>query len=280
MSRNWGKFVGIAAGVFLGAFGALWTFLEPVGGFGAIDDAVSRDAMNYFTLCLISLVIGIIVALVRTGGSGVAGGRLGVIGDSRLEADFLKLLAGARKKVTIVGISLPTFTSEKGLRVIGGVVKEGVRVDLLFVNPLSPAILQRPKNLYGSYQLPSVTAAASVRSCLRFKEKLGDEEVDRFRVHLVNVLPSCAAVIIDGVCCWHPYLAGYTGVNSPYIHGSTSDGFGAHIAAHVDSLIESYSFEPKAADVDALQEGVGADSLLRTELTEAELESIRNSLSS
>lgn len=278
MSRDWKKFMSLTAGVFVAAFGVLWTFLEPVGGFAAIDDAISRDAMNYLTLCLSSLVIGIIVALARTSAGAGKEGQFEVVAGSRMETDFLNLLATATTRVAVVGISLPTFTNEKGLRAIGKALKNGSQVDLLFVNPVSPAIQQRPKRLYSSYQQPLVAAASSVGNCLRFKEKLGDEDADRFRVHLVNVLPTCAAVIVDDTCCWHPYLVDYTGVNSPYVRGSTAMGFGQHIEKHVNGLIETYSFEPGAADVDALQNGLAADSLAGTKLRKAELDAVRNAL--
>jgi hypothetical protein len=264
--------------VFVAAFGVLWTFLEPIGGFGAIDNAISRDAMNYLALCLLSLVIAIVVALIRTSAGAGEGSRLGIVADSRMETDFLKLLASAKTKIAIVGISLPTFTTEKGLRAIAKALKNGARVDLLFVNPVSPAIQQRPKDLYTPYQQPLVAAATSLGSCLRFKEKLGAEEAGRFRVRLVNVLPTCAAVIIDDVCCWHPYLVDYTGVNSPYIQESTTTGFGRHITSHVDGLLQTYSFEPEEADIDALKGGLAADALVSKKLTSAEMDSVRNGL--
>ncbi|HEX8690097.1 MAG TPA: hypothetical protein VF729_07625 [Solirubrobacterales bacterium] len=273
------KFVFVAGGLSLAAFGVLWTLLEPIGGFETINDAASRNVMNYITLCIVSLAVGTGIALKRSYDAQADGARGAGGGTSRLEVDFRALLSNAKDRIIVVGISLPTFTNEAGLRVVRDALKRKVRVDLVFVNPGSPAILQRPSRLYQSYDGPAIAAAASLRACLRFRGELDPEDAPNFRIHLTNFLPSCAAVIIDESCLWHPYFVGHTGASSPYLRGNTSGGFGREVLKHVLSVIEEYSVEPKSCEWDALSEMATKDPLVRREFTAPEKKSIRSSLS-
>lgn len=259
--------------VSLTVFAALWTLLDPIGGFSAINDSLSRTAIDYFTLCVISVATGSIVALLRSGRQ-----RTPSVGKSRLDKDMPRLLAKARERALVVGISLPSFTSEAGLRIINAAIKRGVRIDLVFINPLSTASLQRPHRLYDSYEAPAKAAAASLRACLRFREKLGAEGMEKFHIHLTSALPTCAAVIIDDSCFWHPYLAGFTGVNSPYLEDEVSGAFGNFVLSHVNGVIDDYSGEPAGSGWVELKALIDADPLGRNTFTETEEQAIRNSL--
>jgi hypothetical protein len=275
--RKRANFVATIAGSSLGVFGTLWLLLEPAGGFSAIDRTLSRDAANYIALCVVSVVLGIVIVVTRrTRSHGTSS--VQTVGSSRLEVDFHRALSDAHQRVIAIGISLPTFTSEAGLSIVKQLVQRGVTVDFVFVNPASPLVLQRPARLYGAFQQPAAVAAASLRACLHFRQGLSEDDAVRFRVHLTNALPACAAVIVDDSCYWHPYLSEYTGVRSPYLHDDASNGFGQYVLKHASNVMSDYSFQPTDCEWGTLAQRFEQDASARTEFTAAETRAIRRSL--
>jgi hypothetical protein len=279
--RGWPKLAAIAAGSSLGVFGTLWLLLEPAGGFSTIDKALSRGATNYLTLCVVSLAVGIVIAVTRRDKAESRSSAYSV-GESRVKANVQQAMSEAHQKVIVIGISLPSFTAEAGLAIARELVQRKVTVDFVFVNPASPVLLQRPVRLYGASQPPAVAAAVSLRTCLRFRGELAKDDAARFRVHLTNLLPACAAVIIDDLCYWHPYLNEYTGATSPYLREEVSGGFGQYVLKHALSVMSAdYSFEPaEDCEWSTLMQKLKEDASARTEFTAAEARRIQNNLSS
>jgi hypothetical protein len=191
----------------------------------------------------------------------------------------LQVLGSAQARIIVVGLSLPTFTTEGALRTYSRVLAQGVKIDLILVNPMSPTLLQRPRRLYLAYQGVMVTSASSLRALLKFRAHIPPEQRDSFRVRLTNSLPTAATIIVDNRCLWHPYLLGVTGASSPYIEELCTEGFGPNIVRNVETLIESHTFEPDACDAQYLVAQVETDDSIKAKLPIDDARAVRRALS-
>ena len=80
------------------------------------------------------------------------------------------------------------------------------------------------------------TAATSLRALERHRAHLEPTQGARFRIRLVNVLPSLGIIIVDDECVWHPYLDTSTGVTAPYLIDPASTGYAPHVVRYAERL--------------------------------------------
>ncbi|MFD6567979.1 hypothetical protein [Micromonospora profundi] len=264
--------------VGMSCFGALWTLLEPAGGLQLVTQNVPKTALTYISLALVSANIAVPIAILRHDKR--LRGPVGMRHEkSRIRLDVPALLSAAQERVTVVGLSIPTFASEQALRTYDHLLASGVQIDLVLVNPLSPSLLQRPPKLYTAHPSATVTAANSLRILVHFRRQLPDPKAANFRVHTINSLPTTGIIIVDDKCLWHPYLEAATGADSPYITESTSAGFGVHILRYAHTLSRPPVASPATVDADELMQRVRQDSDVRFQLSALEVRTVRKALS-
>lgn len=180
-------------------------------------------------------------------------------GETRMSLDYQRIVTECKHRFTVIGLSLPSFASEALIRAYDQAIAAGRTVDVVLLNPLSPSFLQRNSDLYRGHEAPHITAARTLRVLVKHKESLPPEMSSRFRLRLVNSLPTVAAVVADESCYWHPYFRSTTGVASPYLQASTRSGFGRVVFDHVQSILgPDCSFEA-TLDVNTLMDRLNSD---------------------
>lgn len=228
-------------------FAALYGLLDPLGGLEVIQRNLSKQTLSYLLLLAVSLTAAGIAAL--AGGASDGNDEKAEQGGFRTRLNVPESLLRAQHRVFAVGLSLPSFTTEQAIASYTELLGRGVEITLCMMNPLSPALLQRPSRLYPTHAPVWVTAANSLRCLTLYRDQLSREQAERFKVLVMNVLPSSAIVIVDDECLWHPYLDIYTGAKSPYILGSTSKGYGVHMLHYAETL--GRQAEARTATVDS-----------------------------
>ncbi|WBB86134.1 hypothetical protein O7542_03030 [Micromonospora sp. WMMC264] len=237
----------------------------------------SKRLLTYIVLVLASITIGAFVGLWRAIAlEGYGDGRK--VSSSRLELNVVQELSRATRRILVVGLSIPSFSSEQALRTYDAILGRGVQIDLVLVNPLSPSLLQRPRRLYSSLPHPSLTAARTLNTLTHYAAGLSEHQRARFRVHIANSLPTAGIVIVDSECIWHPYLNQATGVASPYIRESTDSGYGIHIARYAESLAGPPSSFAATRDPDRLARELEEDPEISFAYTEREVGATRKAL--
>lgn len=258
-------------------FTALWAVLEPAGGLSIIDSNLSTLALSYTILVLSSALVGSLAVIIQSQLSPKLPSER-IIGASRLNINVVDYLMRAERHIIVVGLSLPSYSSEQALRSYDKLLERNVTIDILMVNPLSPSLLQRSTKLYGSYPYITLTAAKTVKVLLDYSASLPEDKSSLFRVRLINILPTAAAVIVDDRCLWHPYLPSFTGLTSPYIEESTSGGYGEIIVRYARELIDGRWSFPASADGDVLAQHLRQESEVRFQLNAAEIRAIKRAL--
>ncbi|MER8013890.1 hypothetical protein ACIQ7S_13180 [Streptomyces griseoluteus] len=258
-------------------FGTLWTLLEPLGGFTVLDRNYSRSTADYLALVLASLTIGSVPVLLRSGE--FERGPVTALSGNRSRFDTPGFVASSTNRVCVLGLTLPTFASEQMIEVFRNRIAAGVSVRLILVNPFSPTLLQRPSRLYSAQMAPQVTGASTIISLLRFRASLPPGQLMNFSFRVTNLLPSVGLVVRDQDCIWHPYLARYTGVRSPYIENRTDDSdVGAEMIRYFDDLwAMSHELETSSPAAE-LENIYVSDALCTPDTSENEVHLIRRIL--
>lgn len=215
--RNRLKTLAIFLGSSLSAFAGLWTLLEPADGFSVIDRSLSREATDYILLVCVSLLIAGLVAFVRLESEQHSDDTRHSEGASRNELNIVEEVAKAERRLYLLGISLPSYSSEQSLRAYNSALAKGVQIDIIICNPFSPAPLQRPRRLYEGHETPPVTAARTLAKLVQFRNSLGPVAQQYLSIYVSSFLPTHGAMIVDDEVIWYPYLDSRTGVMSPYL---------------------------------------------------------------
>lgn len=233
-------------------FSVIWAILDPLGGLDALEESISSRAIIYACTVLLSLVITLPVLLwSQARADEVESRRVGV---SRIDVNFAKLMGSAAQRVRILGLTLPTFATEQSLRTIDNLVTRGVRVEVVLVNPLSPSLGERPSSLYTGQPNPRITGATTLRTLVNHRNCLGPSHRGLLSVRLTRQLPTLGAVVVDGVCIWHPYVTFATGVSSPYIEEPVGVGFGPVVVRYFEDLQSPENSIEATLDVGVLED--------------------------
>ena len=263
--------------IAFGVFTVLWTLLSPLGGFTAVDKTFSKTSLTYTGLVLASLAIAALVTLYRIIAKEPQS-TMRFLGDSRMELNVADQLASAKRRVLVLGLSIPSYASEQALRTYDNLLSREVEINLVLVNPFSPSLLQRPNRLYLS-RTPLIEATAlSLRTLVNYTAKLPPLLSGRFHVYVLNMLPSVGVVLIDDACLWHPYLEDSTGLSSPYMVEPTNSGYGVHILRYAESLCRQPAALPATLDPDVLIGYLKGDTDISFHLTQIQLRAIRRIL--
>lgn len=262
----------------LAIFTALWTLLSPLGGFDVLDRHASKQVLSYVILVMISLLAAALVSFLSSRRH-KAKVEQRLYGSSRVELNVPSYIARARRRMTVVGLSLPSFAAEQSLRTYDTLLTRGVQITIILVNPFSPSLLQRPPQLYYGHLPPSITAAITLKTLAQYSGKLEPSKRGNFAVRVINCLPTTAAVIVDDECLWHPYLLDSTGVSSPYLVESVLSGYGAHVLRYAEELASTAMSVEASRDVDVLIRNVKDDTNLRFQMSADEIRATRKVLS-
>ncbi|MER7682144.1 hypothetical protein [Streptomyces sp. NPDC096934] len=242
-----------------------------------LDRNYSRSTADYLALVLASLAIGSVPVLLRSGE--FERGPATALSGSRSRFDTPGFVASSTNRVCVLGLTLPTFASEQMIEVFRSRIAAGVSIRLILVNPFSPTLLQRPRHLYSAQMPPQVTGASTIISLLQFRASLPSGLLTNFSFRVTNLLPSVGLVVRDQDCIWHPYLARYTGVRSPYMENRTDDSdVGAELIHYFDDLwAMSHELETNSPAVE-LESMCASDALFTSDTSANQMNLIRRIL--
>lgn len=255
-----------------------WTLLSPLGGFDVLDKHASKQALSYVILITVSLLAAAPASFLSSRRYRTkADTRL--YGSSRVDLNIPAHIARSRKRMIVVGLSVPSFATEQSLRIYDTLLSRGVQIKIILVNPFSPSLLQRPPKLYYGHPPPSITAAITLKTLVEYSGKLEPSKANNFEIRVISCLPTTATIIVDDECLWHPYLFNSTGVSSPYLVESALSGYGAHVLRYAEELASSAMSVEASADADVLVSNVRQTPNLRFQMSADEIRATRKALS-
>lgn len=215
----------------LATFATAWTLLEPMGGFEPLE-RLPRTALDYLLLALFSVLFGVLAAPRRAGL--MREQETSEVADLNhpVATDLVDFCSRATRRIDAVGLTFPTFASERMLRVLRPLLLGGVEVRVLVVNPFSQQLQLRPRRLYLGHVGPNETAASTLRTLTNFRNSLDGETKQRLFLGVIEAMPTIAYIRVDSAAIWHPYLEIETGVTSGFFSLKVGESYFDLLNAH------------------------------------------------
>lgn len=143
------------------------------------------------------------------------------IGYNRNRINFVEMIASAKKKIDLLGLSLAPFTTEACIsQMFDSITKKDIRIRVLLLNPFSINTFKRDPELYkGILPLP-LNIVESIIIFNRLKQRLEDEgktHSKNLEVKVHSDIPTVSCFFVDNILNISSYLTYRTGVKSPYL---------------------------------------------------------------
>lgn len=235
-----------SASLFIVALGAFWVILEPYEGISFFLPPGEHKEYTfriYVLILVTAFSISLLVSVTAAGYNYVQTRSGDTWGSSRADFDHLSFLKSAEEKVILVGLSLAPFSTEEYINCIERLIESDVDVKILLVNPLTPNLCQRPKDLYKVNTDLGAAVTNTLRVLLRLRESLGKRRKRLLNIRLINTIPHYGLFSVDQKVLWNPYISTATGLDSPFLISDTRTSIGKRLIDDFTVLWKENCFE-------------------------------------
>ncbi len=214
---------------FIMMFATFWSIVGPLGGI----DFLKNDYVIYVISALIFLLIAIIISIEIEQKKN--------IGETRSKVEYNFFLKNTNEYIILVGYSLPTFTKEQLLHFLKILINQKkVNVKVIILNPFSPLIYERPI-FFNKIETTENRSIDSLKKFLNFKNTL--EDINKFKIGIINILPNIGVVMNEEKILWSPYLLNRSGTEAPYVVINKKSPLFNIFKEHVDILWEKFTLK-------------------------------------
>ncbi len=241
----------IVLGFSFAIFTGFWSVLSPLGGMAFLLSIGKIRTLYYIFIAIISLLIATSFFLTKELSRKKkvddiirpVDDKIIDIGNSRVDIDYLALLQASNRKVQLLGLSLPFFSTEAAVSTLKQLIQKEIHIYFLVVNPLTRSLSQRPQKLYSINIHVRCASATTLLVLSKLKQALADNYKKFLEIRVTSVLPSVGSIRFDDKILWSPYLMTQTGATSPYFLQEVDCIFGRAIAQNFESLWDERAFE-------------------------------------
>lgn len=246
----------------LSVFGVIWLLLEPLGGFIYLISIKNQIIIYYIILLILSILISLILLLLKVEFN-KTDDPLIEIGENRSNYNYLNSLNNAQIQVDLLGLSLAPYSTEEYVNTLEKLIERGVLIRIILLNPLSPNIKQRQKDLYSINTDIRIATATTLKTLVQLKKCISARRKNFFLLKVINVLPNYGMFKVDKEILWNPYLAKKTGLGSPFLVVKEESIFGKNLIIDFNVLWNEFSYEVnETTNLEDLKEFLQKDDLI------------------
>jgi hypothetical protein len=226
----------IFLGFILGVAGLLAVFGTPI--------EILTNVPNHYSAISVVLLTGVILALFFGDkldpeiGSSKKLSRKVTVGRSRTQVNYAEVISEAKSQVTVIGLSLPAFSSETVTEVIRRLADSGVALRIVVANPDGALFSFRRPDVY-SNKTDAKSACRNTLSTLSSVWKdLSDVGKFNLEVFVQDMPPTVGILKVDEKILWSPVLLTTTGALSPYlVLAADEPSFGDALVSHINETL-------------------------------------------
>ena len=228
-------------------FAIFTAFLLGMAGFLAIFGTpidVLNKIPNHISALVAIVLVGVIISLFfgekidpEIGGSEKLTRRI-TVGRSRAQINYAEVIGNAKNQITVIGLSLPAFSSESVTDQIRRLANSGVSLRIVVANPFGKAFHFRRAEVYVNRTNANAACQNTLSTLTEVWSSLSHVGKFNLEVFVQDRPPTVGILKVDEKILWSPVFLSTTGALAPYLVVAANEPvFGEVLVNHINETL-------------------------------------------